>query len=56
MRLWDLATGTELQKFEGHTLQVCAVAISPDGRYALSGGYDKTIVLWRILKPDRGPK
>lgn len=36
--LWDLRTGTELRRFEGHADSVCAVAFSPDGRYVLTGG------------------
>ena len=36
--LWDLATGKELQRFEGHREAVRAVTFSPDGKQVLTGG------------------
>ena len=38
IRLWDLATGDEVRRFDGHTNWVNSVAISPDGSRILSGG------------------
>lgn len=38
----------EIQRFEGHTKAVNAVAISADGRFALSGSGDNTLKLWDI--------
>ncbi|GAB4038378.1 WD40 domain-containing protein [Spirosoma gilvum] len=32
----------------GHTNHVFSVAFSPDGRYALSGSYDKSLKLWEV--------
>jgi len=32
----------------GHSDSVNSVAISPDGKYALSGGGDKTLKLWAV--------
>src|SRR5436305_8780205 len=46
MRLWDVETGAELRRFEGHTAKVWCVALSPNGRLALSGSYDTTMRLW----------
>ena len=40
-RLWDLATGREIRKLEGHSNGVCSVAFSPDGKTALSGSETK---------------
>ena len=33
---------------EGHSPCVNLVAISPDGKYIVSGSYDKTIKIWDI--------
>jgi WD40 repeat protein len=46
IRLWDTARGKELQIFRGHQANrqrvsvVTSVALSPDGRWAVSGGDD----------------
>jgi WD40 repeat protein len=48
LRLWDLAASTRLLAVEGHVGEVCAVAIVPNGRRALSGGQDRTVKLWAL--------
>jgi WD40 repeat protein len=35
-----------LRSLEGHTDQVTAVAVSPDGRTIVSGSYDRTVKVW----------
>jgi WD40 repeat protein len=37
-----------VRTFEGHTNSVDAVAVTPDGRFALSGSSDKTLRLWEL--------
>ncbi len=48
VRLWDVASGTELRCLEGHSDDVLAVAFSPDGRQALTGSKDRTVRLWEV--------
>ena len=48
VRLWDVETGQELKRLEGHTDWVDAVAFLPDGRRALSGSLDRSLRLWDL--------
>ena len=47
IRLWDVATGAELARLEGHTDRVRALCLLADGRLA-SGSRDNTIRLWDV--------
>jgi len=46
--VWDIESGEEIQTFEGHTDPVEAVAVTPDGKHAISGSDDNTIRVWDI--------
>jgi WD40 repeat protein len=47
VRLWDAATGRELVSAPGHLGPCTAIALSSDGRRAVTaGGYDRTVRVW----------
>ncbi|MCT7964639.1 hypothetical protein NG791_28590 [Laspinema sp. D1] len=48
LKLWDLATGSELATLSGHSGSVEAVAITPDGKQAVSASNDETLKLWDL--------
>ena len=41
--MWDVATGAELQRLEGHSSYVNSVAFSPDGVRLASGSHDESV-------------
>jgi WD40 repeat protein len=48
LRLWDIAAGRCVQRFEGHDNSVTAVAAVWDRGVLLSGGLDETIRVWEV--------
>ncbi|MEW6732582.1 MAG: protein kinase [Acidobacteriota bacterium] len=46
LRLWDVTNSQLLQTFKGHTQVVTCASLSSDGRFAISGGVDKTVRIW----------
>lgn len=55
IRLWDLRTGKELGKFQGHGGQVTSLAFAADSKTLISGSADTTALVWdagRFIKSD----
>jgi transcription initiation factor TFIID subunit 5 len=50
VRLWDLATGTELRRVGGPGDPLTGVAFSPGGRQLAASGIDADIRLWDLAE------
>ena len=48
LRLWDVNSGKELARYEGHPRGTLGVAVTPDGRHLLSWSKDGPLRLWSL--------
>jgi WD40 repeat protein len=48
IRIWDVESGEEQQRFEGHTVWVLKAKFSSDGQKIISWGHDKTARIWEV--------
>lgn len=46
IKVWDVTTGLEVQALQGHQNAVTSVVFTPDGRYLVSGGFDRMVRVW----------
>ncbi len=48
VRLWSVADGQVAVTFTGHSNIVISSAFSPNGRYAVTGSWDRTAIVWDV--------
>ncbi len=48
LQLWNLDTGELVNTFIGHRDRVTSVAFSPNGKQAVTGSWDNTVIIWDI--------
>ena len=48
LKVWDLESGRELRTLEGHSNWVNGVAVTGDGRRAVSASGDNTLKVWDL--------
>jgi WD40 repeat protein len=48
LKIWNLATGTEVRDLKGHTGRVSAGVFAPDGKRLLSGSWDGSLRVWDL--------
>ncbi len=52
VRVWNVPTGQEVQRMEGHSNTVDSVIFHPTAQRVLSGSWDSNIILWDVQTAD----
>ncbi|KAH8795212.1 WD40-repeat-containing domain protein [Flagelloscypha sp. PMI_526] len=52
VRVWDVETGEEIRRLDGHCLGVKSVTFSPDSTRVVSGSKDSSVRVWNITSPN----
>ncbi|KAE9402904.1 WD40 repeat-like protein [Gymnopus androsaceus JB14] len=47
--IWNVITGKEIKKLEGHSGSVACLAFSSDGKKVASGSWDSTVCIWNAV-------
>jgi serine/threonine protein kinase len=53
VRIWDTASGQELQRLPGNSARVCSVRFSPDGSQVLAGTFSSLALRWNLAEPPK---
>ena len=48
VRIWDVSTGTLVERLRGHGDAIYLVVFTPDGKGLVSGSLDKTLKYWEL--------
>ena len=49
IHLWSVQTGALLDQLSGHEGPISTLAFTPDGRFLVSGSWDRTIRIWNVF-------
>ncbi len=52
VKVWNIETGAEVNRFEGHRNSVNAALFEPNGQYLISAGYDGAVWRWPVDRKD----
>lgn len=53
VKVWDVKSASELRVLKGHTAEITAVALTPNGRRAVTASKDGTLIVWDLATGER---